>query len=134
LLASRPSNIPAGTARTDSSLSSSDPAQRARLSANTAANARREAALAPSRRVGRQNSFDKRQDAAPIENRAQPSAFPRPSALEPKSRNVFGPGLSIHLPDITGLTVAVASPKKANVQYRDVQVGSPKMDFDADSE
>ncbi|CAE6446686.1 unnamed protein product [Rhizoctonia solani] len=132
LLASRPSNIPAGTARTDSSLSSSDPAQRARLSANTAANARREAALAPSRRVGRQNSFDKRQDAAPIENRAQPSAFPRPSALESKSRNVFGPGLSIHLPDITGLTVAVASPKKANVQYRDVQVGSPKMDFDAD--
>ncbi|CAE6455097.1 unnamed protein product [Rhizoctonia solani] len=133
LLASRPSNIPAvGPTRTESSLSSSSATQRARVDANTAANARREAAPAPSRRVGRQNSFDKRQDAAPLENRAQPSAFPRPSALEAKSRNVFGPGLSIHLPDITGLTVAVASPKKANVQYRDAQVGSPKMGFDAD--
>ncbi|KAF8736621.1 Centrosome microtubule-binding domain of Cep57, partial [Rhizoctonia solani] len=137
LLASRPSNIPAGgTTRTDSSLSSSGAIQKARLEANTAANARRgvaqEPAPVPSRRVGRQNSFDKRPDSVPIESRAQPSAFPRPSALEAKNRNVFGPGLSIHLPDITGLTVAVASPKKANLEYKDAQVGSPKLGFDAD--
>ncbi|KAF8755017.1 Centrosome microtubule-binding domain of Cep57 [Rhizoctonia solani] len=137
LLASRPSNIPAGgTTRTDSSLSSSGAIQKARLEANTAANARRgvaqQPAPAPSRRVGRQNSFDKRPDSVPIESRAQPSAFPRPSALEAKNRNVFGPGLSIHLPDITGLTVAVASPKKANLEYKDAQVGSPKLGFDAD--
>ncbi|CAE7146329.1 unnamed protein product [Rhizoctonia solani] len=131
LLASRPSNIPGGTARTDSSLTSSSTTQRARLDANTAANARRAAAYdsaqasapAPTRRVGRQNSFEKRQQVAPL---------PRASAIEPKSRNVFGPGLSIHLPDITGLTMAVASPVKAKVQYKDAQVGSPKHGFDAD--
>ncbi|CAE6457832.1 unnamed protein product [Rhizoctonia solani] len=133
LLASRPSNIP----RTESSLTSSSTTQRARLDANTAANARRAAAndpaaSAPTRRVGRQNSFEKRREAAPVEVRTQSSAFPRPSATEAKNRNVFGPGLSIHLPDITGLTMAVASPKKANLEYRDAQVGSPKHGFDAD--
>ncbi|KAJ1303471.1 hypothetical protein OPQ81_011658 [Rhizoctonia solani] len=134
LLASRPSNIPAGgTTRTDSSLSSSSATQRARLEANTAANARRAAydsapAPAPTRRVGRQNSNEKRQDVAP----AQTSAFPRASATEAKNRNVFRPGLSIHLPDITGLTVAVASPVKAKIQYKDAQVGSPKHGLDAD--
>ncbi|KAH7336839.1 hypothetical protein B0J17DRAFT_665045 [Rhizoctonia solani] len=135
LLASRPSNIPATSAtRTDSSLTSSSATQRARLEANTAANARRMAAAdaAPSRRVGRPNSYEKRQDAGPVEVRAQSSAFPRASAIEPKNRNVFGPGLSIHLPDITGLTMAVASPMKASVQYKDAQVGSPKGYFDAD--
>ncbi|EUC54031.1 Cep57 Cep57-MT-bd: centrosome microtubule-binding domain protein [Rhizoctonia solani AG-3 Rhs1AP] len=138
LLASRPSNIPGGTARTDSSMTSSSATQRARLDANTAANARRAAAndpapaAAPTRRVGRQNSFEKRHEVAPVQVRTQSSAFPRASAAEPKSRNVFGPGLSIHLPDITGLTMAVASPVKASLQYRDAQVGSPKTGFDAD--
>ncbi|CAE6433886.1 unnamed protein product [Rhizoctonia solani] len=138
LLASRPSNIPGGATRTDTSLSSSGATQRARLEANTVANARRAAAYdsapapVPSRRVGRPNSYEKRQDPAPVEARAQSSAFPRASATEAKNRNLFGPGLSIHLPDITGLTMAVASPMKANVQYKDAQVGSPKHGFDAD--
>jgi hypothetical protein len=142
LLASKPSNFQTGNTRTDTSLSSSSATQRARLEANTAANARKAAEYQPAstRKVAtRRERTEKRQDLvaerqrqAPVEVRAQTFVPPRESPYEMKNRSIFGGGLSIHLPDITGLTMAVASPRKANVQYKDAEVGMPTTSLDAD--
>lgn len=130
LLASRPSNVPASTTRTDSSLSSSSATQKARLVANTAANACRvpEYDAPPARKAApRQDWLEKRQPPA------QSSIAPRELACD-RNRSGLGHGLSIHLPDITGLTAAVASPRKVNVHYKDAQVGMPSTLLDADRE
>ncbi|KAG8759815.1 hypothetical protein FRC12_009687 [Ceratobasidium sp. 428] len=136
LLASRPSNLPAAPLRTESSLSSSNGTQKARLEANTAANARRIVgrpdsahARRPSVPVSRQEPVVDRQRQAVPELRPQAFTFPREPASETRNRTI---GLSIHLPDVTGLTAAVESPSKANIRYRDAQVGMPASGLDED--
>ncbi|KAG8683395.1 hypothetical protein FRC08_014307, partial [Ceratobasidium sp. 394] len=135
LLASRPSNVPSAPLRAGSSLSS-DGTQRARLEANIVANARRALAKPESAHVRnlsttapRQEPIPDRQREAVAGARSKAFSFPREPMSEARNRTV---GMSIHLPDVTGLTAAVESPSKANVRYRDVQVGMPARGLDAD--
>ncbi|KAG9084532.1 hypothetical protein FRC06_004046 [Ceratobasidium sp. 370] len=136
LLASRPSNFPSAPLRTESSLTSSNGTQKARLEANTAANARR-ALDKPgpahmrntSTAAPRQEPAVDRQREVTAGARASAFTFPREPMSEARNRTI---GMSIHLPDVTGLTAAVESPSKANVRYRDAQVGMPANGLDAD--
>lgn len=143
LLASRPSNLSSGPLRTESSFTSSNGTQKARLEANTAANARRTLAAAsaaaaprktsaPSQPTQRQDSAAERQRQEVAEARAKAFAFPRQPVNEPRNRTLTG--LSVHLPDVTGLTAAVESPSKAYIRYRDVQVGTPAAGLEEDRE
>ncbi|QRW06707.1 hypothetical protein RhiLY_05706 [Ceratobasidium sp. AG-Ba] len=133
---SRLSNFSAAPPRGESSFLSSSGTQKARLEANTAANARRVGstqsasthARRPSAPAERQDT--QRQPTTTTVARARPLSFPRAPASEPKNRTLGG--LSIHLPDVTGLTAAVESPSKPNIRYRDAQVGMPAEGLDAD--
>lgn len=132
LLASRPSNYPSGPLRAESSFTSSNGTQKARLEANTAANARRTLAAAsaaasrktsaPPQTAQRLDNPVERQRQEVAEARAKAFVFPREPVSEPRNRTLTG--LSVHLPDVTGLTAAVESPSKAYVRYRDVQVAA----------
>ncbi|KAG8795005.1 hypothetical protein FRC12_019088 [Ceratobasidium sp. 428] len=136
LLASRPSNLPSAPLRTESSLSSSNGTQKARLEANTADNARRIVgrpdlahARKPSVPASRQEPVVDRQRQVVPEPRPKAFTFPWEPASEARNRTI---GLSIHLPGVTGLTAAVESPSKANIRYRDAQVGMPASGLDED--
>ncbi|KAG8736444.1 hypothetical protein FRC10_009315 [Ceratobasidium sp. 414] len=136
LLASRPSNFPSAALHAESSVASSNGTQRARLEANTAANARRALAKLESAHVRnssaaapRQEPVVDRQRAAAAEARAKALALLGEPMSETRNRTI---GMSIHLPDVTGLTAAVESPSKPNVRYRDAQVGMLASGLDAD--
>ena len=141
-LASRPSNFSSGPHRTESSFTSSNGTQKARLEANTAANARRTlaaASAAASRKASasaqatqRQDNAAERQRQEVAEARAKAFSFPREPVSESRNRTLTG--YSVHLPDVTGLTAAVESPSKAYVRYRDVQVGTPAAGLEEDRE